>query len=139
MISRLLVPMDDSGMARRALEYALENHPDATITVLHVVGEPSPWWGKAASLPLEEDLETATDELARGVFDDARALAREYGVEISTEVQLGHPARAILDRAGDFDAVVLGSHGGSLMDQLIVGNVAEKVFRNSPVPVIAAR
>jgi nucleotide-binding universal stress UspA family protein len=139
MISRLLVPMDDSEMARRALEYALENHADATITVLHVVGEPSPWWGKAASLALEEDLEAATQELAQDVFDDARALAAEYDVEIHTEVQLGHPARAILDRAEDFDAVVLGSHSGSLMDQLIVGNVAEKVFRNSPVPVIATR
>jgi nucleotide-binding universal stress UspA family protein len=139
MISRLLVPMDDSEMARRALEYALENHPDATITVLHVVGEPSPWWGKAASLAIEDDFEALAEELATDVFDDARALAAEHGVEIRTEVQVGHPARAILRRAEDFDAVVLGTHGGSLVDQLIVGNVAQKVFRNAAVPVIAAR
>lgn len=139
MISRILVPMDGSEMAQKALEYALENHPDAEITVLHVVGEPSPWSGAATSLALEEDLEEAAEERAKGVFDDARELAAEHDVEIATEVQLGSPARAILSRVDDFDAVVIGSHGGSLIDHLVVGNVAQKVFRNSPVPVIVAR
>ncbi|MFB6122591.1 MAG: universal stress protein [Haloferacaceae archaeon] len=139
MLSRILVPMDDSEMAQRALEYALENHPDADITVLNVVGEPSPWSGEATALALEEDLDEAAEERAEVVFDDARELAAEYGVEITTEVRLGHPARAILNRADEFDAVVIGTHGGSLVDRLVVGNVAQKVFRNSPVPVIVAR
>ena len=139
MIAQILVPMDDSEMAQRALEYTLEHHPDAEITVLHVVGGPSPLGGAATSLALADDIEAAAEERAEEVFDDARALAAEYDAEITTEVQLGHPARAILNRADDFDAVVLGTHGGSLADRLVVGNVAQKVFRNSPVPVIVAR
>ena len=139
MISRILVPMDDSEMAQRALEYALENHPDAAITVLHVVGEPSVWGGAATALALEDDVEEAAEERAKDVFEDARALAAEYDVEITTEVRLGHPARAILDMAEDVDAVVIGTHGGSVVDRLVVGNVAQKVFRNSPVSVIVAR
>ncbi|WP_336357729.1 universal stress protein [Haloarcula sp. CGMCC 1.6347] len=139
MISQILVPMDDSEMAQRALEYALENHPGAEITVLHVVGGPSPLGGAATALALSEDVEAAAEERSEAVFDDAREIAAEYDVEITTEVQLGHPARAILNRADDFDAVVLGSHGGALADRLVVGNVAQKVFRNSPVPVIVAR
>ena len=139
MLSQILVPMDDSEMAQRALEYALENHPDAEVTVLHVVGGPSPLGGAATALALAEDIEAAAEERSEEVFDDAREIAAEYDVEITTEVQLGHPARAILNRADDFDAVVLGSHGGSLTDRLVVGNVAQKVFRNSPVPVVIAR
>ena len=139
MISRVLVPMDDSEMAQRALEYALENHPDAEIVVLHVVGGPSPMGGAATALALADDLEEVAGELAKEVFDDARKLAAEYDTEITTEIQLGHPARSILNRADDFDAVVIGSHGGSVADLLVVGNVAQKVFRNSPVPVIVAR
>ncbi|WP_340097916.1 universal stress protein [Salinibaculum salinum] len=139
MISRVLVPMDDSEMAQRALEYVLDNHPDAEITVLHVVGGPSAMGGVATALALEEDLEEAAQERAQEVFDGARNLAAKYDAEITTEVQLGHPARAILNRADDFDAVIIGSHGGSVADRLVVGNVAQKVFRNSPVPVIAAR
>jgi nucleotide-binding universal stress UspA family protein len=139
MISRILVPMDDSEMAQQALEYALENHPDAEITVLHVAGGPSPMGGVATALALEEDLEEAAQERAQEIFAEARELATEYDTEVTTEVQLGHPARAILNRADDFDAVIIGSHGGSVSDRLFVGNVAQKVFHSSPVPVIVAR
>lgn len=131
--------MDGSEMAKRALEYCLENHPDAEITVMHVVGVPSAWGGAATSLALEKDLGAAAEERAATVFEDARECAAEYDVDIDTEVQLGNPARAILNRAEDFDAIAIGTHGGSLVDSLVVGNVARKVFRNSPVPVIVAR
>ena len=138
MIARVLVPMDDSEMAKQALEYALENHPDAEITVLHVVGGPSAM-GDVTALALDADLEAAAQERAQEVFEEARDLAAEYDTEITTEVQLGHPTRAILNAADGFDAIVLGSHDGSLADRLVVGNVAQKVVRNSPVPVTVTR
>ncbi|WP_415380882.1 universal stress protein [Halosimplex sp. TS25] len=139
MISRILVPMDDSEMSQQALTYALENHADAEITVLHVVGEPSPMWGAATGLALEEDLKSAAEEHAASVFERARETASEYDVEIETNVQLGSPVRAILNRAEDFDAVVIGAHGGTVADRLFVGNVAQTVVRQSPVPVIVVR
>jgi nucleotide-binding universal stress UspA family protein len=139
MISRLLVPMDDSEMAERALEYALENHPDAEITVLHVAGNPSLMGGTATGLALEGDTNEAAEKAAETVFDRARAVAAEHGVEVDAEVGMGHPARVILNRAGDFDAVVIGSHSGSLTDRLFVGNVAKKVAHQSPVPVTVVR
>jgi nucleotide-binding universal stress UspA family protein len=61
------------------------------------------------------------------------------GAELDTEVALGHPVRAILNRADDYDTVVVGSHGGTVAERLFVGNVAEKVFRRSPVPVTVVR
>jgi nucleotide-binding universal stress UspA family protein len=131
--------MDDSEMAERALEYALENHPSAEITVLHVVGEPSPMLGAAAGLALEDDLEAAAQKRAETVFDRAREIAAEYDTEVDTEVKLGNPIKGILNSAEDVDAVVLGSHGGSLVDRLFVGDVAQKVFRQSPVPVTVVR
>jgi len=139
MASRILVAMDDSEMAERALEYALETHPNAEITVLHIVGEPSPMMGEAMGLTFEDDLEEAAESLAADVFESAHELARSHDVEISTVVALGDPAKAIVERAGSFDTVVIGSHGGTLVDQLFVGNVAQKVFRHSPVPVTVVR
>lgn len=47
---------------------------------------------------------------------------------------MGRPARNIVDRAAEFDVVVMGSHGGDLQSRLFVGNVANTVFRRSPVP-----
>ncbi len=139
MTSRVLVPMDDSEMAKRALRYALEHHPDADITVMHVVGGPSSMMGAAAGLTLADDFEEAAREHAQEILDSAREIADEYGRTVSTEIELGQPTRAILRQAGDFDAVVIGSHGGTLAERLLIGNTAKKVFNRSPVPVTAVR
>ena len=139
MLGRILVPVDGSDMATRALEYALEHHPDADITVLHVAGEPSPMMGKALSIALETDVEEAAQEVAEEIFADARALAAEHGVEINTAVALGNPARQIVDHASEYDAVMMGSHGGDLRSSLLMGNVASKVSRRAPVPVTLVR
>jgi len=139
MDSRILVPMDDSEMATRALEHALTIHPDAEITVLHVVGNPSPMMGKAMGLAMEDDLEEAAAEHASEIFEHAREIARSHDAEIETDVAWGSPAKVIVTRAESFDAVVLGSHGGSIADRLFVGNVAQTVFRRSPVPVTVVR
>lgn len=138
-ISRVLVPIDGSEMGKRALRYALEVHPDAEITVLHVVGEPSAMMGEAAALALADDIEQAAQEYAQDVLDAAREIAAEDDKEITTRVDIGHPARAILNRAEEFDTVIIGTHGGSVTDRLLVGNVAETVFRRSPVPVVVVR
>ncbi|WP_418281774.1 universal stress protein [Halorubrum sp. DTA98] len=139
MVFRVLVAMDGSEMGERTLRYALETHPDAEITVLHVVGEPSSMWGKATSLALEDDIEQAAEELAEDVLTTAREIADEYGTEIETDVRIGNPARAIIGRAEEYDTVVIGTHGGSVAERLVVGDVARKVFRHSPVPVTTVR
>ena len=139
MIDRVLVPMDGSEMSVRALEYALDVHADAEITVLFVAGEPSPMMGKALRLALETDVSEAAEEVAEEVFEGARELAAGRGVELETEVALGSPARQIVARAGEYDAVVIGSHGGSLRDTLIMGNVARTVSSRAPVPVTIVR
>lgn len=139
MTDRILVPMDDSALSERALEYALETRGDAAITVLHVVGEPSPMMGRAVRLALEDDVERAAQEQAEALLERAGDIAAEHDREIDTEVTVGHPAKVIVDRAADYDAVVIGSHGGSVVDRLFVGDVAETVFRRSPVPVTVVR
>lgn len=73
-------------------------------------------------------------EMAEHVLaDDIEQAAEEHAEPVFAR------ARETLDRAGDFDAVVIGSHGGSLTDRLLTGNVAERVVRVSPVPVTVVR
>ena len=139
MISRVLVPMDDSEMAERALEYALEAHPDAEIEAVHIVGEASPMMGKAVALAVEDDIEEAAEKQASQVLARAREIAQTYETAIETDIAWGNPAKSIINRAVDFDTVVIGSHGGTVVEQLFVGNVAQKVFRHSPVPVTVVR
>lgn len=131
--------MDGSDVAEAALRYALDVHDDAEITVFTVVGEPSAMFGEATAIALADDPEESVRERAAPVLDRAREIAAEFDREIETEVGTGHPARTIIERAEAFDAVVVGSHGGSMADRLFVGNVAETVFRRSPVPVTVVR
>jgi len=139
MISRVLVAMDGSEVAEKALRYALEAHPDTEITILTVVGEPSAMFGEATAIALADDPERSAREHAQPVVDRAREIASEYDTEITTDIGTGHPARTILDQAADFDTLVIGSHSGTLADRVFVGNVAEKIVRQSPVPVTVVR
>ena len=139
MVSRVLVGMDDSEMAAEALRYALEVHEDAEITVLAVVGEPSQLMWKATSIATADDPRKKAKEVAAPVLDRAREIAAEEDREITTSVGYGAPAREIINRAEEFDAVIIGSHGGTLRDRLIVGDVAKTVFNRAPVPVTVVR
>lgn len=142
MLSRILVPMDDSDHAGQALEYAVDNHPEADVTVLHVVGVPSMMMGEAVALALDEDLSEAAAEHAEPTFERAREIADERDREIKTEVGIGHPARNILDRATDYDTIVIGAHGADwsrATRQFLVGNVAETVSKRAPGPVVIVR
>lgn len=138
MVSRVLVPMDDSEMARRALEYAFDAHPVAEIAVLHVVGGGSPMMGEAASVALSEEFEEG-ERPGEAVFERARELAAERDRAVETELAFGSAAQKILELAEGFDVVVIGSHSGSLAERLFTGNTAETVVRKSPVPVTTVR
>ncbi len=134
--------MDDSEHAGRALEYALDNLPGADITVVHVVGVPSMMMGEAVALSLEDDISEAAADRAQPVFRRAREIADERDREIDTIVGIGHPARNLLDRAEDYDTIVLGAHGedwSRATRRFLVGNIAETVSKRAPVPVIIVR
>ena len=135
MTSQVLVPMNDSEMAMKALEFALETYTDAEFTVLTVIGVPTWHMGSASGLALSGDFSEAARAQAESVFEAAREVATRHDVEITTIIDMGNPSRAITKRAEDFDIVVIGSHERKLSSRLLVGNVAATVTRQSPVPV----
>jgi nucleotide-binding universal stress UspA family protein len=68
--------------------------------------------------------------------------ASSEGIEIAdARIVLGNPAAVIVEQAGSggYDLVVLGTHGRSGLSHALVGSVAEKVVRLSPVPVLTVR
>ncbi|WP_265109934.1 universal stress protein [Halosolutus halophilus] len=136
MPEHILVPVDGSEQAARALDYVLEEFPDATITLLHVFSDGPP----------EIHLEKRGED-----YDDLRARRREmldrlvderaHGGTIETEVVVGRPSREIVRYADehDIDRVVMGSHGRDGASRVLLGSVAETVVRRAPVPVTVVR
>ncbi|MDX1609420.1 MAG: universal stress protein [Halofilum sp. (in: g-proteobacteria)] len=159
MVRNILVPIDGSIHAQRALELAadLAARHEARLHVMHVLlrgdvpeelralserkdeREPAIAIGAGfvdASLPAEVLKDIATQLLER-----AEATAREHGAgAVETSWHEGDPARAILEQAREqgADMIVMGSRGLSDLEGLVVGSVSHKIahlFEGSVVSV----
>ncbi|MFC4541396.1 universal stress protein [Halosolutus amylolyticus] len=136
MPKHVIVPIDGSEQAGRALDYALEEYPDAAITLLHVFS------GGPPEIHLEkrgsdyDDLRARRREMLDRLADE-----RAHGGPIETEVVTGRPSREIVRYADehDIDHVVMGSHGRDGASRVLLGSVAETVVRRTPVPVTVVR
>lgn len=142
-IKRILVPLDFSVNSARALDYAhrLALSMDADIHLVHVCEMP----GMATG---------AIDTYAVAYFDWTRLLVTEAEKQlereaaqlkdvgpVTTEVLVGSPASAIVDAAtaNQSDLIVMGTHGNGAVMHLMMGNVAERVVRMAPCPVLTVR
>jgi nucleotide-binding universal stress UspA family protein len=131
-IRHILVPTDFAEPAARALELAIElaSAFGAQITLLHVVPE-LPFveraeWDKIVGPGPARELERAREaSKARHAASDGVLL---FGVPweqiVSTATERGA------------DLIVMGTHGRRGLPRAILGSVAEKVVRLSPVPVL---
>jgi len=139
-LSHILCPIDFSEASQHALEQAtvIAGWYDATLTVLHVhlPGPPMALEPFGVNAAPEED----SAELAR-----LRLLAREAAdaavaadIKVNVVVDAGHPARLILARAEprEIGMVVMGTHGASGFERLVLGSVTEKVLRRARCSVL---
>lgn len=140
MSRNVLVPVDGSPMADRALEHVLANLPNADVTVLFVVDYVEESYAARALVGREELVERGQERAAE-LFEVARETAAEYDRSIDTATAVGKPAREIVAYAEDepVDQIVIGSHGRSSVSRVLLGSVAETVVRRAPCPVCVVR
>jgi nucleotide-binding universal stress UspA family protein len=143
---RLLVPLDGSPLAERALPVAmsLAQKLDSTIILFRALEISAP------SIPaLYPDTALA---LAREAHEHVRAEVEEYlaakagelegqGYDVETELRDEPPAEGILDTASakEIDLIVMSTHGRGGLARWTFGSVADKVARHSPCPVLLVR
>jgi nucleotide-binding universal stress UspA family protein len=141
--SRILVPVDYSDCSGAALEFAAGLAPtlNASLDIVHVWDRPlyvseSIQVGPAGnSRPLIDMIhENAESEMKNFL---AR-VALPAGVEVSHRVLSGSPARTVLDELGrgQYRLLVIGTNGRTGLPHLLLGSVAERLIRLSPVPVM---
>ncbi|MFB6219017.1 MAG: universal stress protein [Halobacteriaceae archaeon] len=138
---RMLVPVDGSPPAWEAFEYALDEFPDATLVVLTVIDPVEASYAGEGHVAGAEGWYENRRAAAEELFARARERAGDRAGDMETAVEVGRPARAIVDYAGenDVDGIVMGSHGRSGVARILLGSVAETVVRRSPVPVTVVR
>ena len=145
MFTRILVPTDFSEPSDAALNYAraLANKFGASVHLLHVIelGYPTAAFGHETYLadsPGAHDalVKEAYAKFAPRVFPSDRA---RHGM--TTEVLTGNSAATIVECAADqnIDLIVMGTHGRTGFEHLLMGSVAEHVVRTAPCPVLTVR
>jgi len=140
MVDHVLVPMDESPLAERALDFALDVHPDATLTILRVIDYVEESY-KAQMLVGPDEIRERALKRADALFEAVRERTADHGGEVRTVTEFGKPSRVIPEYAAehDVDHIVLGSHGRSLVSRVLVGDVAQTVVDRAPVPVTIVR
>ena len=140
---RLLVPHDFSKQANGALKVAARlAGRGGKLYVLHVVVPFLPVadvpTGVAAASYVNPDelVDGARRQLTRMV---AKTLGAHPGVSVECRVELGDPHERIIEAARGKDAIVMSTVGRTGFAHLLIGSVAEKVVRHSPVPVLTLR
>jgi universal stress protein A len=140
MIPKLmLVPVDFSANAERALDYACELAAKLGATVRLVHAFASPPSGLRVALT-EDTLENLVKEHreALGRLAEARRGTASFGEPI---VEVGDPRDAIVATAEKLgaDLIVMGTQGRRGLSRVMMGSVAEDVIRQAACPVLAVR
>jgi arsenite transporter len=159
-IRNILFATDLSETARHAVRYAcsIGNRYDASVTVLHVIPDLLEQLEAEAGADLttrageegtasynEAEIEAARQTIQKRVTRTSRLITKEIpscpldNGEIL--VKVGSPADNILEavETGDYDMVVMGTHGHGLLEESLIGSVANEVIQRSTKPVLVVR
>jgi len=134
MYNKILVPTDGSEGSEVALEHArsLAEKYDSEVHILYVADVRTHNTG--------DIVHNIVGELEKIGEESVKSLKKELDSDsnVVTEVIKGIPHREITDYANEkeIDLIVMGTHGRTGLDRILLGSVTEKVVRTSKVPVM---
>jgi nucleotide-binding universal stress UspA family protein len=128
MLATILVPLDGSALAERALPYAtaVALAANSSISLLHVTSDV-----ETSHRPqIELDAATRLERLAERL--------RAQGPRATARTMPGDVAGAIVDAAGTAhaDMIVMSTHGRSGLGRWLYGSVADEVLRRAELPIL---
>ena len=140
---KILVPVDGSSYTKRMLAY-LAAHDEwlggaHDYTVLHTVAPVPP---RAAAVIDKATLKAYYEDEAEKVLKPIRTFfARHADLKTTFLAKSGQAADVITATAekGNFELIVMGSHGHGSLGNLVLGSVATRVLAHSKVPVLLVR
>jgi nucleotide-binding universal stress UspA family protein len=135
---KILVGFDGSAQSEKATEsaLALAQSLDSSLLLFAVARPPEP----ATMVELDAMLDDARQHFEEQ-FKKIIQRAKDLGVEMQTDIAVGHPVEQIVHRAetDHVDLIVLGRRGKSRWEKMLVGSTAEKVLRYAHCPVMVVR
>lgn len=141
VFTNILVAIDGSDASQRAFIRAVEEAKvwTARLHVVYIVET-----GLFSSLPADNTVEIMYRVLeteGNAVLEKAKKYAAENGVTAITHMKQGHAGSEIVTLAEKekADLVMVGSHGKSQADRLLIGSVSTYVVTHSKVTTMVVR
>ena len=141
-MKRILVPTDFSEHAEDALKVAAQiaKKNDSEIIVLHMLELPHQMNDAilgGASIPETMLFMKKANEM----LDTISSRSYLDGIPVTEIVKIDKPIHGITQVSKDYDVdlIIMGSHGSSGVEELLIGSNTEKVVRNSEIPVLVIK
>ena len=136
---KLLVPIDMSDCATRALQYAIDiakKNGDVELHIVNAHDQPI-IYGEIAVYMTEEKAQELLKEHSEDILRPAIEMTKSAGVKATSEVLIGDVARAIVKYAEDkyCDGIIMGTRGMGAIGNLVMGSIATKVIHLTKLPV----
>lgn len=142
MFKKVLCPVDFSKFTEEVITYAADiaKQYGAELHVLHVIPNLT-YFTPYESFLTPENLVAVEKNIQDEVERDFGKILKHVDMEIKKVVKTGVAFVEIIDYAKSegIDLIVMGTHGRSGIEHILIGNVAEKVVRKSPCPVLTIR
>ncbi len=139
MIKKILIALDGSENAYKALEYAIQLAIDynAQLNLLTVVPDFEPKSNE------ESAYQRMLVERAKSYLDNAKEEIEEtnHDIKFETEIVYGDPAENIITSAekNEVDLIVIGSRGLSGVKRWVLGSVSDRVSDYAPCMVLIVK
>ena len=142
LTKKILIPCDFFGSSHSACDVGIEIAEmfRVPVTLMHVIPIASVSYSDVPSIPAPEYSQLVEDA-ARMALGKEAARFEGRGLTLETLLAIGAPWEEIIEAAKRLDVglIVMGTHGRRGLPRAILGSVAEKVVRLSPVPVLTVR
>lgn len=141
MFTQILVAIDGSKISDRALKIALDEAKvwNATVNVIYVVET-----GLFSSLPMDNTWEimySMLEKEGQDALDAAKNEAEKRHITLNAVMKQGHAGNEIVNASEELsaDLVIVGSHGRSEVDRILLGSVSSFVVSHCAVSVMVVR
>jgi len=134
---RILVPVDGSDVALRALSHAIRLAQLIGEAEVHLLNVQPPISGSVGAFVGSENIDRFYREESDNALAPARKLLQDEGLPVHAAMRIGSSGQAIVDYAHELpcDAIVMGTRGLGRIGSLVMGSVATQVVHLAEVPV----
>ena len=143
IMHKILVPIDSSDNATRALQHAVRLAKEDGSVELHIVNAHKPpiVYGEVAVYMSQEKAKQLQRQHSEIILKPAIEIAKAAGVKFTSEILIGDVPQALVKCAEDkgCDGVVMGTRGMGAIGNLVRGSVATKVIHLTKLPVTLVR